>query len=115
MNEQITLKYIFNLLLKNKKALVFGQIITIIAILVSVPIPLLLPILVDEVLLEKPDFFVNNIDHFFGSGNAFYYVAIVTVVVIILRLLHFFFSVITTKIFTSISKVVIFEIRKKLL
>lgn len=115
MNEQITLKYIFNLLLKNKKALIFGQIITIIAILVSVPIPLLLPILVDEVLLEKPDFFVNNIDQFFGSGNAFYYVAIVTVVVLLLRFFHFFFSVITTKIFTSISKVVIFEIRKKLL
>lgn len=115
MNEQITLKYIFNLLLKNKKALIFGQIITIIGILVSVPIPLLLPILVDEVLLEKPDFFVNNIDQFFGSGNAFYYVAIVTVVVLLLRFFHFFFSVITTKIFTSISKVVIFEIRKKLL
>src|SRR5574344_1091293 len=115
MNEQITLKYIFNLLLKNKKTLVFGQIITIIAILISVPIPLLLPILVDEVLLEKPDFFVNNIDYFLGSGTAFYYIAIVTFVVLVLRLLHFIFSVITTKVFTSISKVVIFEIRKKLL
>ena len=77
MNEKISLNYIFKLLLHNRKALIIGQLLTIIAIMVSVPIPLLLPLLVDEVLLHKPDFFVNNIDNLFGSGNAFYYIAIV--------------------------------------
>ena len=115
MNEKISLKYIFKLLLKNKKALLWGQLFTIIGIFISVPIPLLLPLLVDEVLLEKPNFFVNNIDYFFGSGDAFYYIAIVTVVVILLRLLHFVFGVINSKIFTKISKIVIFDIRVKLL
>ncbi|MDX3960527.1 ABC transporter ATP-binding protein [Aliarcobacter skirrowii] len=115
MNEKISLKYIFKLLLKNKKALLWGQLFTIIGIFISVPIPLLLPLLVDEVLLEKPSFFVNNIDYFFGSGDAFYYIAIVTVVVILLRLLHFIFGVINSKIFTKISKIVIFDIRVKLL
>src|SRR5690606_8802287 len=115
MNEKISLKYIFKLLLKNKKALLWGQFFTIIGIFISVPIPLLLPLLVDEVLLEKPSFFVNNIDYFFGSGDAFYYIAIVTVVVILLRLLHFVFGVINSKIFTKISKIVIFDIRVKLL
>lgn len=115
MNEKISLKYIFKLLLKNKKALLWGQLFTIIGIFISVPIPLLLPLLVDEVLLEKPSFFVNNIDYFFGSGDPFYYIAIVTVVVILLRLLHFIFGVINSKIFTKISKIVIFDIRVKLL
>ncbi|MDX4057827.1 ABC transporter ATP-binding protein [Aliarcobacter skirrowii] len=115
MNEKISLKYIFKLLLKNKKALLWGQFFTIIGIFISVPIPLLLPLLVDEVLLEKPSFFVNNIDYFFGSGDAFYYIAIVTVVVILLRFLHFIFGVINSKIFTKISKIVIFDIRVKLL
>lgn len=115
MNEKISLKSIYKLLLNNKKSLIWGQIFTIIGILISVPIPLLLPLLVDEVLLNKPDFFVNNIDKFFGSGSAFYYVAIVTVVVIVLRALHFIFGVINTKIFTRISKIVIFDIRVKLL
>ncbi|PWE20654.1 ABC transporter ATP-binding protein [Aliarcobacter skirrowii] len=115
MNEKISLKYIFKLLLKNKKALLWGQLFTIIGIFISVPIPLLLPLLVDEVLLEKPSFFVNNIDYFFGSGDAFYYIAIVTVVVILLRFLHFVFGVINSKIFTKISKIVIFDIRVKLL
>ncbi|MDY0180691.1 ABC transporter ATP-binding protein [Aliarcobacter skirrowii] len=115
MNEKISLKYIFKLLLKNKKALLWGQFFTIIGIFISVPIPLLLPLLVDEVLLEKPSFFVNNIDYFFGSGDPFYYIAIVTVVVILLRFLHFIFGVINSKIFTKISKIVIFDIRVKLL
>ena len=88
MNNKISLKSIYKLLLKNKKALILGQIFTVIGILISVPIPLLLPLLVDEVLLNKPDFFVNNINELFGSGNAFYYVAIVTAVVICLRAFH---------------------------
>jgi ATP-binding cassette subfamily C protein len=107
MNNKISLKSIYKLLLKNKKALILGQIFTVIGILISVPIPLLLPLLVDEVLLNKPDFFVNNINEFFGSGNAFYYVAIVTAVVICLRAFHFIFGVINTKIFTKISKIVL--------
>ncbi|MDD2894444.1 MAG: ABC transporter ATP-binding protein [Aliarcobacter sp.] len=115
MNEKISLKYIFKLLLDNKKTLIIGQIITIIAILVSVPIPLLLPLLVDEVLLKKPDFFVNNINEFIGSGNAFYYIAIVTFIVLFLRVIYFVFGVIITKLFTKISKYVTFKIREKLL
>ena len=115
MNEKISLKYIFKLLLENKKSLIFGQIITIIAILVSVPIPLLLPLLVDEVILNKPDFFVNNINALLGSTTPFYYIAIVTFIVLFLRIIYFAFGVIITKIFTKISKYVTFKIREKLL
>jgi ATP-binding cassette subfamily C protein len=115
MNEKISLNYIFKLLLHNRKALIIGQLLTIIAILVSVPIPLLLPLLVDEVLLHKPDFFVNNIDNLFGSGNAFYYIAIVTIIVLFLRLVYFIFGVAITKIFTQVSKYVTFKIRERLL
>ncbi|WP_421716944.1 ABC transporter ATP-binding protein [Arcobacter arenosus] len=113
--EKIDLKYLWNLLLDKKKTLILGQIVTIIAILISVPIPLMLPALVDEVLLKKPDFFVNSIDFVFGGGNAFYYIAIITIVVIFLRFIHFVFTVIITKIFTSIAKYVTFKIREKLL
>jgi ATP-binding cassette subfamily C protein len=115
MNEKISLKYIFKLLLNDKKSLIVGQILTIIAILVSVPIPLLLPLLVDEVLLNKPSFFVNNIDTIFGTQSAFYYIAIVTFIVLLLRLIYFCIGVIITKIFTKISKYVTFKIREKLL
>jgi len=115
MNNHISFKYIFKLLLDNKKHLLLGQFITFIAILISIPIPLMLPILVDEVLLKKPDFFVNIINDSLGIGNAFYYIAIVTLVVIFLRLIHFVFTVIITKIFTYISKYVTFKLRVKIL
>ena len=115
MNNKISIKYIYNLLLKNKKELIFGQIITIIAIFISVPIPLLLPMLVDEILLDKPNFLVPLVDKTFGVQDAFKYIVIVTVVVIFLRFMHYIFNIVITKIFTKISKIVIFDIRKKLL
>ncbi|MCG3715748.1 ABC transporter ATP-binding protein, partial [Aliarcobacter butzleri] len=114
MNEKISLKYIFKLLLENKKPLIFGQIITIFAILISIPIPLLLPLLVDEVLLEKPAFIVNHLKDL-GIESILYYIVIVTFVVLFLRFAHLLLGVITTKIFTKISKYVTFNIRKKLL
>lgn len=113
--EKIDLKYIWKLFIKRKKAIIIGQLITIITILISVPIPLMLPALVDEVLLDKPDFFVTNIDRLFGSGSAFYYIFVVSLAVIFLRLLYYIFSVVITKIFTNISKYVTFKIREKLL
>lgn len=114
-NKPITLKTIYRLILEKKPALIYGQIITLIAILVSVPIPLMLPIMVDEILLDKPAHFVDAINFFVGGTTAFYYIAIVTIVVILLRFIYYFLGVIITKIFTKISKHVTFMIRKRLI
>lgn len=114
-NELITFKSIFKLILDNKKALLYGQIFTFIAILISIPIPLMLPVLVDEVLLHKPSYIVNSINYFFGNTTAFNYIAIVTFAVIFLRFLYFVVSIIVTKIFTKIAKYVTFMIRKRLI
>ena len=115
MQEQITFISLWKLLLEKKSSLIWGQVITVIAILISIPIPLMLPILVDEVLLDKPALFVSTIDDFFGSGSAFYYIAVVGVTVILLRFIHFIFSAMITKIFTSIAKYVTYKIREKLI
>ena len=115
MNNQLNLKSIIKLILHKKPALIYGQIITILAILISVPIPLMLPIMVDEVLLEKPGTIVNFIDYFLEGTTAFYYIAIVTFAVIILRFIYYFFTVILTKIFTKISKYVTYMIRVQLI
>ena len=115
MNNTINIKTIFNLILDKKPSLIYGQIITILAILISVPIPLLLPVMVDEVLLDKPATIVQSINYFLGEANAFTYIAIVTIAVVFLRFIYYVFTVIITKIFTSISKYVTFMIRKRLL
>lgn len=114
-NKSITLKTIFKLILEKKPALIYGQIITLLAILVSVPIPMMLPVMVDEILLDKPAHFVESINYILGETTAFYYIAIVTLVVIFLRLIYYFLGVIITKVFTSISKYVTFMIRQRLI
>ncbi|WP_419771040.1 MAG: ABC transporter ATP-binding protein [Candidatus Marinarcus sp.] len=113
--KNIDLKYIWKLFLEKRKLLIVGQVITIITILVSVPIPLMLPALVDEVLLNEPGIILSNINKVFGTQNAFYYILIVTCAVIFLRFLHYIFSVVITKIFTNIAKYVTFKIREKLI
>ncbi|MCV6608976.1 MAG: ABC transporter ATP-binding protein/permease [Campylobacterales bacterium] len=100
---------------KQKRPLIIGQFVTLLAILVSIPIPLMLPVLVDEVLLNKPDIFVGTIDTLFGKGSPFYYVAVVTLAVIILRFFYFMMTVVIAKIFTAISKNIIYEIRVKVI
>ncbi|MEA1983454.1 MAG: ABC transporter ATP-binding protein [Campylobacterota bacterium] len=115
MNNSITIKTIITLILQKKPALIYGQIITILAILVSIPIPLMLPVMVDEVLLDKPGIFIESINATFGSTSAFNYILIVTLGVVFLRFFYYLLTVILTKIFTRISKYVTFEIRKKLL
>ena len=114
-NNPITIKTIFKLILDKKPALIYGQIITLLAIIVSIPIPLLLPVMVDEVLLEKPATLVNAIDLFLDGTTAFIYIAIVTFGVIFLRFFYYFLTVIITKVFTKISKYVTFMIRKRVL
>jgi ATP-binding cassette subfamily C protein len=115
MNNKITLKSMLKLVMDKKPSLIYGQIITLIAILVSVPIPLMLPIMVDEVLLHKPGTIVNFIDYFLHGTTPFYYIALVTLAVVVLRLFYYLFTVMLTKIFTKISKYVTFMIRIRLL
>lgn len=114
-NNQITIKSIFKLILDKKSTLIYGQIITLLAILVSVPIPLMLPVMVDEVLLNKPSYIVNSINAIFGEGSPFFYIVLVGITVIFLRFIYYFFGVITTKIFNKIAKYVTFMIRKRLI
>jgi len=114
-NEQITLKTIFRLILDNKRSLIYGQIVTLVAILVSIPIPLMLPVMVDEILLNKPSYFVNTINSLIGETTAIYYIAIVTFAVIFLRFIYYVLGVVITKIFTKISKYVTFMLRKRLI
>ncbi|QOP46562.1 ABC transporter ATP-binding protein [Sulfurimonas paralvinellae] len=114
-NRSVDIRTIFKLALHHKKAFIYGQLITLAAIIISIPVPLMLPVMVDEVLLHKPHYIVPAIDKLFGSGSAFYYIALVAAVVIFLRFLYYFLTVVTTKIFTKISKYVTFMIRRHLL
>ncbi|MBE0492268.1 MAG: ABC transporter ATP-binding protein [Sulfurospirillum sp.] len=98
-----------------KKELVYANLIAFLSVLVSTPVPLLIPILVDEVLLDKPLFVVPFINSLIGKSEAYVYVVIVLFVVIALRSVFYLLNYVQTKLFTIISKNITYKIRKELL
>ena len=66
-------------MLRHRRELVLANLIAILGTLVSVPVPLLMPLLVDEVLLEKPGALVGAMDRVFPAawhGPVLYILAI---------------------------------------
>ena len=108
-------KYIFDQIKKYKKQLIIGNIIAVIATLISIPVPLFIPLLVDEVLLGKEGVFIKTYRAVFGEGSIPLYVLTALVIVLIMRTLFFLLSALQTKIFTEISKNITFKIREKIL
>jgi len=103
--------------LRQKKPLITAHIIAVFATLVSVPIPLMMPLLVDEVLLEKPGAAVQAMQNMFPEswwGPQLYILAILGFV-ILLRLSSLVLSVWQARQFTIIGKNLSFYIRNKLM
>jgi ATP-binding cassette subfamily C protein len=92
-----------------------GQIVALLAVAVSLPVPLLFPLLIDQVLLEKPGWVTNTIDLMFDPSEPYLYIIIVLFTTLILRLLFFMLNVMQSRLFTLISKHLVFGIRKRIL
>lgn len=110
-----TFKKILTELFRYKKEFIVANIIAVIAVLVSTPAPLLMPLLVDEVLLKKRGFLTEHIDKLFGHQEAYVYILIVLFVAIFLRTLFFGLTVWHDYIFSKISKNITYKIRKDML
>ncbi len=108
-------KKIFKEIKKYKKQLILGNIIALMAAVVSVPIPLFIPFIIDELLLDKPGFFVKTVESVFGNQPVWFYIVLVLFIIVTLRILFLILSVIQTMIFTKISKDVIYKLRKDML
>lgn len=103
------------MMLHYKRSLVSGNLIAIAATLVSIPIPLLIPLLVDEVLLEKKGWIVETIDRFGAITEPMIYIGIVLAVTIALRFLFFILSVVSQKFFITLSQELSFSLRVRAL
>ncbi|MFK5970777.1 MAG: ABC transporter ATP-binding protein [Candidatus Marithrix sp.] len=112
-----TWQQIINIAFQHKREIILANIIAIIATVLSVPAPLFMPLLVDEVLLDKPDFIVNTINWFFPVGwhGSILTITVITLFVIFLRLIVLGLRVWQVRQFTIISKDVIYCIRKDLI
>lgn len=103
------------MMLRYKRSLFWGNVIAIIATLVSIPIPLLIPLMVDEVLLKKGGTVTGVIDQFNSAHDPLIYIGIVLAVTISLRFLFFILSVVSQKFFITLSQELSFTIRVRAL
>lgn len=116
MHTLYTFKTLFHEIKRYKKELILANVIAFLAVVVHTPVPLLMPILVDEVLLQKRDFFTTTIDTFLGAENpAYIYILIALLIVVLLRVLFFLLNYMQTKLFTIVSKNIAFKIRESVL
>lgn len=102
---------------KHKAKLILANFIALVATLISVPIPLLMPLMVDEVLLNQP-----------GSGLAAMntvlptsmqtptgYIALTLLLVIVMRSASQLLGILQSRQFTLVSKTITFQMRSKMI
>ncbi|MDO9306205.1 MAG: ABC transporter ATP-binding protein [Sulfuricurvum sp.] len=107
----LTFKTLFEMMLRYKRQLIWGNLIAILATLISIPVPLLIPLMVDEVLLKKGGVVTETIDMFTSLHEPLLYIGIVLAVTIGLRFLFFLLSVISQRFFIVLSQELSFAIR----
>lgn len=110
-------QYIISIAREHKRELVMANLIALLATLANVPVPLLMPLLVDEVLLNQPAFVVNTIDSFTPVSwhSPALYIGLILLLTLFLRLTALLLNVWQGRQFTLIAKDVIFRIRMALL
>jgi ATP-binding cassette subfamily C protein len=109
--------YILSITLEHKRELIFANWVAILATIASVPLPLLMPLLVDEVLLDKPGVLIETLSPLFPEqwhGPVLYIVSIL-IITVILRAIALVLNIWQARQFTIISKDIIFRMRKMML
>ncbi len=117
VSDHISWAQIRRLALQHKRSLILANILAIFATLCSVPIPLLLPLLVDEVLLGQSGQALNMMNRWLPSvwQQAVGYIGLMLVISFVLRLGSLSFNVGQSKMFTHLSKDVVYQLRLRLL
>ena len=110
-------RQIYRLVLEHRKPLVTAHWIAILGVTFSVPVPLLMPMLVDEVLLEQPGRVVAATNALFPEPwhGPILYITAVLLATLFLRLAALAFTVYQSRQFARISKDITYRIRLRLL
>ena len=108
---------ITGMVLGHRRDLVVANLVAVLGTAAAVPIPLLMPLLVDEVLLDRPGAMVAAIDAVFPVAwhGALLSISVILLATLVLRLASLALAVWQTRSFARISKDVIFRIRRDLL
>lgn len=116
-NQMINWSWLLKQAKRHRPRLIAANIIAIIATLVSVPIPLLMPLMVDEVLLDKPASGVAFLNTFLPESlqDAAAYIVLVLFMVIVMRIISQALNILQSRQFTLVAKDVTYLLRQRLI
>ncbi len=116
-NTPYTWREVLRMVLSHRRELIIANVIAVLGTAAAVPVPLLIPLLVDEVLLHKPGTLVAWSNRLFPESwqGPVLYIFAVLLLTLVLRLVALVFNVWQVREFTRISKDVVFRIRRDLL
>ncbi|WP_176464620.1 ABC transporter ATP-binding protein [Pseudomonas fragi] len=117
VTDRLTWAEIRRLALRHKKALWIANGVAVLATLCSVPIPLLLPLLVDEVLLGNGDTALKIMNHWLPTAwqSAAGYIGLMLAITLLLRCGALLFNVLQARLFSRLAKDIVFRIRLRLI
>jgi len=116
-NDRLSWAHIRLLALRHRKALLLANLIALLATLCSVPIPLLMPLLVDEVILQQPGSALALMNHLLPSAwqQAVNYVLLMLLLALLLRSASLLLGSLQARLFARLSKDIVYRIRLRLL
>ena len=105
------------LALRHRKALWAANAVAVLAAFCSVPIPLLLPLLVDEVLLGHGDKALAFMNHVLPpvAQQAAGYIGLMLLITLTLRCAALAFNVVQAKLFAGLAKDIVYQLRLRLI
>jgi ATP-binding cassette, subfamily C, bacterial len=103
--------------LRHRRRLVGANVVAMIAVLAAVPVPLVLPILVDEVLLARPGTFVALAGGLFPAEwhGPVLFIGSALLLTVLLRIVSIVLNIWQARTFVLVAKEVVFDIRRRLL
>ncbi|OYY95378.1 MAG: ABC transporter ATP-binding protein [Hydrogenophilales bacterium 28-61-23] len=113
----LTWRAIFAELGRHRRALIRGNFIAFLAVACAVPVPLFLPVLVDEVLLNRPGGFIEFFSPWFPAAwhGPLLFILVALTLTLGLRLASILLNVWQSRTFSLISKEVVYRIRERML
>ncbi|HCE2817276.1 TPA: ABC transporter ATP-binding protein [Vibrio parahaemolyticus] len=116
-NDTISRSWLITQVKKHKSKLILANLIAIVATLISVPIPLLMPLMVDEVLLDKPASGLSAMNAVLPEAwhTPTGYIFFTLFLVVLMRAASQALNIVQSRQFTLVSKTITFEMRSKMI
>ncbi|HCG9723912.1 ABC transporter ATP-binding protein [Vibrio parahaemolyticus] len=116
-NDTISRSWLITQVKKHKSKLILANLIAIVATMISVPIPLLMPLMVDEVLLDKPASGLSAMNAVLPETwhTPTGYIFFTLFLVVLMRAASQALNIVQSRQFTLVSKTITFEMRSKMI